>query len=106
MIMPEICQVCGLPRDLCMCSEIAKEQQKIVIYTLKRRFGKLMTVIEGIDEKSRGIDLKSLTKKLKERCACGGTSKDGKIELQGEQRDKVKKSLIEAGFVESSIEVK
>ena len=104
MIMPEICQVCGLPLELCMCGEIAKEQQKIVIYTLRRRFRKLMTIIEGIDQKD--IDYKSLTKQLKEHCACGGTAKGGKIELQGEQREKVKKALISSGFSESSIEVK
>ena len=52
------------------------------------------------------IDLKSLTKQLKEQCACGGTTKEGKIELQGEQRDKVKKALVGSGFAESSIEVK
>ena len=102
--MSEICQVCGLPIELCMCGEIAKEQQKIVIYTLRRRFGKLMTVIEGIDHKE--IDLKSLTKQLKEQCACGGTAKEGKVELQGDQREKVKKALISSGFSESSIEVK
>jgi len=102
--MSEICQVCGLPLELCMCGEIAKEQQKVVIYTLRRRFGKLMTIIEGIDQKD--IDHKTLTKKLKEQCACGGTAKDGKIELQGEQREKVKKALIASGFSESSIEVK
>ncbi len=104
MIMPEICEVCGLPRELCMCGEIAKEQQKIVIYTTRRRYRKLMTIVEGINQKD--IDVKSLAKQLKERCACGGTAKEGKIELQGEQRDKVKKTLISSGFDEESIEVK
>ena len=79
--MSDICAVCGLPKDLCVCEEIAREEQQIRIFTEKRRFGKLMTVVEGID--SSNIDIKDLCTTLKTKCACGGTSKDGKIELQG-----------------------
>ena len=64
--MPEICPVCGLPKDLCVCEEIAKEEQKIKVYVTKRRFGKLMTVIEGFDTDL--IDIKELAKKLKDIC--------------------------------------
>ncbi len=99
--MTEICNVCGLPKDLCICETIAREKQKIKIYVEKRKFGKTITIIEGLDEKS--IDIKSLLKKFKKKLACGGTYKDGKIELQGDHRLKVKKMLIEEGFPESSI---
>jgi len=44
-------------------------------------------------------------KKLKSRLACGGTYKDGKIELQGDHKDKVKKILEESGFSAAQIEV-
>ena len=60
--------------------------------------------IEGIDE--REIDLKDLAKKLKSKLACGGTYKDGKIELQGDHREKVKEILVEMGFPSDSIDVR
>ena len=82
--MSEICSMCGLPKELCVCETIAKESQKIVVKTVKKKFGKKYTVIEGIDEKE--INLKDLGKKLKARFACGGTSKEGKIELQGDHK--------------------
>jgi len=94
--MAEICSVCGLPKELCMCEEIAREQQSVRIYTDSRRYGKTVTVIEGID--GNDIDLDDLAKKLKNKCAAGGTAKEGKIELQGEHKKKVKEFLEEMGF--------
>ena len=101
--MSDICAVCGLPKDLCVCEEIAREEQQIRIFTEKRRFGKLTTVVEGID--SSNIDIKDLCTTLKTKCACGGTSKDGKIELQGDHKNKVKKILIDLGFSKNMIVV-
>ena len=60
--------------------------------------------MEGIDDKE--IELKDLAKKLKSELACGGTIKEGKIELQGEHKQKVKKILIEYGFTPNSVEIK
>jgi translation initiation factor 1 len=94
--MAGICSVCGLPEELCMCEQIAKEQQKIRILTDTRRYGKVVTVVDGID--STDIDLDDLARKLKTRCAAGGTAKDGRIELQGEHRRKVREVLEEMGF--------
>ncbi len=94
--MAGICPVCGLPEELCMCEEIAREQQQIKIFSMKRRYGKIVTIIEGID--SSDIDLDDLARKLKTRCASGGTVKDGRIELQGEHKKKVEQVLNEMGF--------
>ncbi|MEM2943331.1 MAG: stress response translation initiation inhibitor YciH [Methanomassiliicoccales archaeon] len=94
--MAEICPVCGLPKELCMCEEIAREQQTVRISTDSRRYGKTVTVIEGID--ANDIDLEDLARKLKTKCAAGGTTKDGKIELQGDHKKKVKEVLEEMGF--------
>ena len=102
--MSEICPVCGLVKELCVCETIAKESQKILVYIEKKKFNKNYTIVEGIDGKE--IDLKDLAKKLKSELACGGTIKDGKIELQGEHKIKVKKILIEHGFAPSSVEIR
>jgi len=45
--MADICSVCGLPKELCMCEEIAREQQSVRIYTDSRRYGKIVTVSMG-----------------------------------------------------------
>ncbi len=94
--MVDICEVCGLPKELCVCEEIAREQQEISIYTVSRRYGKLVTIVEGIN--SNDIDLDDLAKKLKTACASGGTVKDEKIELQGDHKRRVAKVLNEMGF--------
>ena len=102
--MSEICSVCGLVKELCVCETIAKESQKILVYLERKKFNKNYTIIEGIDEKE--IDLKDLARRLKSGLACGGTIKEGKIELQGEQRQKSKKILVDYGFAPSSIELR
>ena len=101
--MSEICQICGLPKDLCVCETIAKETQKIVVRVIKKKFGKVYTSIEGIDTKE--IDIKEVTKKLKSKFACGGTSKSGTIELQGNHRSHVKGYLVQLGFLPETIDV-
>jgi len=102
--MSEVCSKCGLPKDLCVCETIAIEGQKIVIRTVKRMFGKLTTLIEGISDKE--IKLKDVVKMLKNKMACGGTIKGNVIELQGDHRSKVKEELIKLGFSQDSIVVK
>ena len=102
--MSEICPICGLVKELCVCETIAKESQKILVYIERKKFNKNYTIVEGIDEKE--IDLKDLAKKLKSELACGGTIKEGKIELQGEHRQKTKKILVDYGFAPSSVELR
>lgn len=94
--MSNICEVCGLPKEICVCEDIAREQQKITIAVDKRRYGKMMTIVDGID--THDLDIDALITKLKNKCACGGTIKDGKIELQGDHRNRVKETLEDMGF--------
>jgi translation initiation factor 1 len=96
----EICPKCGLPKQACVCEEIAKSEQKIKIETVKRAFGKITTLVTGMGE---GINIKDIAKTLKERLACGGTVKNNIIELQGDHRKRIKPLLIKLGFPESSI---
>ncbi len=102
--MSEVCQTCGLPKELCVCESIAKESQKIKVYTVEKKFGKVYTIIEGIGDKQ--ISLKDLTKKLKNKLACGGTINNGNIELQGNHKQKVMNALVEVGFSPETIEIR
>jgi translation initiation factor 1 len=79
-----------------MCEEIAREQQRIRIFSDRRRYGKVVTIVEGIDEGD--INMDELARTLKTKCAAGGTVKDGRIELQGEHKKKVQKALEAMGF--------
>ncbi len=71
--MSGICNVCGLPDELCICQEIAKEQQCAILSTDRRRYGKIVTKVEGIEDSA--IDINQLAKLLKNKCAAGGTVK-------------------------------
>lgn len=55
----------------------------------------MMTVVEGL---SKDVDVKDVAKRLKSKLACGGTAKNGIIELQGTHVVKVKEELIKQGF--------
>lgn len=94
--MGEICATCGLPKELCACEQLAKEHQEIRVYSVKRRYGKMVTIIEGIN--ASDIDINELARSLKTKCAAGGTVKDGNIELQGDHTKKVKLSLKDLGY--------
>ena len=90
----------GLPNEAGIFKEIAKSEQKIIISTVARRYGKIITLVSGFD---KSFDIKGTAKRLKEELACGGTVKDGVIELQGNHRDKTKQILIKLGFSDDSI---
>jgi translation initiation factor 1 len=68
-----------------------------IIRETGNRGGKTVTVITGFV----GIGLpekEQLAKKMRAACGCGGTVKDGQIELQGDKREQVAKILADAGF--------
>lgn len=61
------------------------------------RGGKTVTVVDGFV----GIGLpekEQLAKRMRAACGCGGTVKDGAIEIQGDQRETIARILTEAGF--------
>ncbi len=98
------CKTCGLPMELCACSDIARDETtSIRVYIERRKWGREVTVIDGL---SKEIDLRDLTKRLKKSLATGGTTKDGKIELQGNFLPRIPGILKDEGFPESSIEIR
>jgi translation initiation factor 1 len=102
-VMAEVCSTCGLPKDLCVCGEIEKEQQRIRIRLETRKFGRANTIVDGIND--RNSALANIAQKLKNFCACGGTSKNGQIMLQGDHRERVREYLIKNGYPEEHIEL-
>ncbi len=94
------CSRCGLPFDLCACITIEREAQKIRISTEMRRFQKPITIVEGIVDNA-----KEVAKELKSKLACGGTIKEGHIELQGDHKIKAKEILIKLGYSDNQIEI-
>ncbi len=99
--MPDICPKCGLPKEICVCDVLNKEtNRRIKVYTEKKKFRKYMTVVSGLS----GDEMEKTAKELKHILACGGTSKNGMIELQGEHKDAVKKALLDLGYPQESID--
>ncbi|MWN05077.1 stress response translation initiation inhibitor YciH [Gilliamella sp. Pas-s95] len=60
------------------------------------RKGKGVCVITGFDIDD--AQLIQLAAELKKRCGCGGSIKDGIIEIQGDKRDLLKSLLEDKGF--------
>jgi translation initiation factor 1 len=76
----------------------AKSRGRVDIRREKEgRGGKTVTVVTGFV----GIgpaEKEVLTRKMRAACGCGGTVKDGNIEIQGDQRERVAGILAAAGF--------
>lgn len=97
------CPKCGMLKDLCVCQILDKQGvAKIKVYTTNKKFKKLVTIVEGIDK----AQLDQTTKELKHKLACGGTSKEGIIILQGDHKKRVADVLKQYGYLAESIEVR
>lgn len=88
-----ICPQCGQPARKCVCHQRCKQAQPAaggpvrVVFDTKGRKGKAMTVITGL--KMSQAQLEEFARFLKQKLGTGGSVKDGAIELQGDQREKV-----------------
>ncbi len=95
-----MCPDCGRAMDACICSieESIPAGDGIVRISreTKGRKGKGVTVITGLPMKLP--ELKQLARELKAQCGCGGTVKDGAVEIQGDHRDKLFEVLTAKGY--------
>jgi translation initiation factor 1 len=69
----------------------------VIIRQTAHRGGKTVTVVTGFT----GIGLpekERLAKQMQKACGTGGTVKEGRIEIQGDQREEIARILREAGF--------
>lgn len=62
----------------------------------KGRKGKGVTLISGVPLAQ--AELKKLAKRLKQKCGCGGSLKNGIIEIQGDHRDTLETELATLGY--------
>jgi len=90
---PVTCQVCEKPLDQCACPRgsdgdvLLPADQPVSISREKRRKGKTVTVVTGLD--AVASDMPAILSQLKTACAAGGTvTKDG-LEIQGDHTEGV-----------------
>ena len=62
----------------------------------KGRGGKGVTLIRNLVLSEE--DMTALAKKIKQACGTGGTVKDGVIEIQGENRERIAEILLKLGY--------
>lgn len=82
---------CPKPKSLPPAQQTALIQRES-----KGRGGKTVTVIRKLQLGEK--DLVALAKLLKQACGSGGTIKEGNIEIQGDQREKVADKLKSLGY--------
>ena len=79
---------------------VSNEQQLLKVrIESKHRAGKLVTLVEGFIGLAEARE--QMVKQLKNFCGTGGSSKDGEILLQGDQRDKIMQWLQKNGFTKA-----
>ena len=85
------------PRDASPIAPTKNRGRVDIIRQTAHRGGKTVTVVTGFT----GIGLaekETLAKKMQKACGAGGTVKEGRIEIQGDQREAVARILTNAGF--------
>jgi len=68
-----------------------------IIRSTAHRGGKTVTVVTGFAGIGQA-EKEQLAKEMQQACGAGGTVKEGRIEIQGDQRERVARILTEAGF--------
>lgn len=93
------CPGCNQPADSCTCKQnLIAEGDGIarVRRESKGRGGKTVTTITGVPLAVDGLT--ALATALKKRCGCGGSLKEGVIEIQGDHVELLLSELTARGF--------
>jgi translation initiation factor 1 len=97
------CPKCGWPQRDCKCSSHFAGEQAVparVIAKLrvekKGRGGKTVTVVYDLPDNAPF--LRELASELKRSCGTGGSVADNTVEIQGDQRDRVRDVLVKKGW--------
>lgn len=103
--MGERCPNCLRPARECVCrkgtpgratSRPAADGIVRVSRETQGRKGKAVTVISGLGLPA--ADLQQLATELKKRCGSGGSAENGRIEIQGDHRDRLVEELTRRGW--------
>lgn len=100
----DICDLCGLPKELCVCSDLSADEQEIIISNDRRKWGKIVTIttFQGRVD----ADLGDLLTKAKKKLGAGGTIRGKRrMEIRGDHRFRLKKFLIEQGYDKDRIRI-
>ncbi|MDP3980089.1 MAG: translation initiation factor Sui1 [Chlamydiota bacterium] len=96
----KMCPACVKPITQCQCRKKSTPSSSDGIIRVSRetkgRKGKGVTIITGI--KANPEHLSKLAKQFKQKCASGGTLKNGVIEIQGDHRTVLIEELKKLGF--------
>ena len=99
-----MCLVCGWPQDDCRCSktlaagaETVPEKVTAKLRLENRSSGKHVTVVDGLPDNREFLD--ALCRELKKACGTGGSTGENAIELQGDQRERLRELLVKKGFL-------
>ena len=93
-----LCPRCHQLKKTCACKpeEPSKSTVVRVGRETKGRRGKGVTIISDLPLDENGLN--ELAAKLKQRLGTGGTVKDGRIEIQGDHRDRIVQELEGMGY--------
>ena len=84
------------PRKSKTSNEILEPSKHLLFFKKEKRRGKTVTLVGEFQiSKSDAI---SLVKDIKKRLGCGGSFKDGFIEVQGELKDRLREILVQKDF--------
>lgn len=98
-----ICARCGWPADDCRCSSALRAGKEPVppqvtakLRLEKRASGKSVTVVDGLPDNAGFVE--GLAREWKKACGTGGSAGPGTVELQGDQRERLRELLAKRGM--------
>ncbi len=86
---------CDCPRNA-RGAIVRPADQRVRVGREKRRKGKTVTVVTGLDPDASHLG--DILRRLKSECAAGGTVAGDRIEIQGDHRERVQAILLELGY--------
>jgi translation initiation factor 1 len=98
-----VCPKCGWPADECHCASALGTSDEAVPAKItaklrleNRASGKSVTIVDGLP-RNRPF-LESLARELKKACGAGGQAGESFVELQGDQRERLRELFARKGW--------